>query len=132
MQAEFENWAREAAPYFQTAGGLSGAFALQAARLFIAFWGAGLNPRIASGFRDPAHQRALQARWDAGDRAGLRARPATTSKHMTMNMGRPAATAIDMPCSDDKKGAAIAGNMGVGAGWNFADRDPGHYFLNGG
>lgn len=38
--------------------------------------------RITSGYRDPRRQRLLQARWDAGNRAGLVARPASRSWHM--------------------------------------------------
>lgn len=37
---------------------------------------------ITSGYRDPVRQRELQARWDANDRTGLVARPATRSWHM--------------------------------------------------
>lgn len=37
---------------------------------------------ITSGYRSPLHQLELQNRWDAGNRVGLRARPATYSWHM--------------------------------------------------
>jgi len=133
LSPEFEKWAQAATAYFSQGAGLDPKFALQAARLYIALWAAGLNPRISRGWSDPAHQKALQARWDAGDRAGLRVRPATTSKHtVTTFSGARAATAIDMPCSNDEKAAAIAGNLKIGAGWTFKDRDPGHYYLIGG
>ncbi|MYF46750.1 MAG: M15 family metallopeptidase [Rhodobacteraceae bacterium] len=37
---------------------------------------------VTSGYRSPARQKALQARWDANDRTGLVVRPATRSWHM--------------------------------------------------
>ena len=133
LSAEMEKWAREYASAFQSYLQLAAGGALPIARLYIALWGAGLNPRITSGFRDPAKQRALQARWDAGDRAGLRVRPATNSLHSRMStMGSPASIAVDMPCDDDGRGAAIAQSMGVGAGMSFSTPDPGHYYLLGG
>lgn len=129
LPAEWEKWARDAAPYFARVQGLAGSFALDAARLYIALWGRGLAPRIARGWSDPAHQKELQRRWDSGNRAGLRVRPATTSKHsITSFSGGPSSQAIDMPCRDDQAGAAVAAQLGIGAGWNFSDRDPGHYF----
>lgn len=133
MDAAYENWAKSASTYFAQGYGLNGAFALAVARLYISLWAAGLSPRITSGFRDPAKQREMQARWDAGDRAGLRVRPATTSAHSTTSfIGAPAATAIDMPCTDEKRGAAIAKSLGLGAGLAFSTPDPGHYYLLGG
>lgn len=133
MDAAYENWAKSATGYFRESLGLNGAFALQAARLYIALWAAGLSPRIASGFRDPAKQRELQARWDAGDRTGLRVRPATNSAHSTTTfIGAPAATAIDMPSSDEQRAATIAKSLGLGAGLAFSTPDPGHYYLLGG
>lgn len=36
---------------------------------------------VSSGFRSPAYQAQLRARWDRGDRAGLVVRPALSSKH---------------------------------------------------
>ena len=39
------------------------------------------RPDIISGYRSPARQRKLLARWNAGDRAGLVARPAERSWH---------------------------------------------------
>lgn len=42
----------------------------------------GKSVPIISGYRSPEKQLKLQARWDAGDRAGLIARPATYSWHM--------------------------------------------------
>jgi|GEM_PF-5260762 len=133
MDAAYENWAKSAAGYFQKALGLSSSFALPVARLYIGLWAAGLNPRISRGWSDPAHQAELRARWDRGDRAGLRVRPAEKSQHTTTTfLGAPAATAVDMPCNDDKAAAKIAQQLGVGAGLTFSTPDPGHYYLLGG
>jgi hypothetical protein len=129
LPPEYENWAKAAAPYFRDAYGLEGNFALPIARLFVALWGQGLNPRVTSGFRDPSKQKEMQARWDAGNRAGLRARPATNSAHTATGfLGRPAAKAIDIVSSDEKKAADIASRLKVGAGLYFQKSDPGHYY----
>lgn len=129
LPAAYEDWARKAAPYFARAYGLEGNFAGRVSRLYIALWAKRLNPRVTSGFRDPAKQKAMQERWDAGDRAGLRARPATNSKHSnTTWLGQPAATAIDMPSSDEKAAAEVARQLGLGAGLYFQKSDPGHFY----
>lgn len=129
LSAEFEAWAKSAATYFAKTMGLEGSFALDAARLYIALWGAGLNPRISRGWSDPAHQKALQEAWDRGERAGLRVRPASNSQHtLTTFFGSPASKAIDMPSSNDAAAAKIAANLGIGAGATFTTPDPGHYF----
>lgn len=123
------DWARSAAAAFRAAGAAPG-WDYDAAKLYIAFWAAGLSPRITSLWRDPGHQRELRAAWDRGDRAGLRARPADpdTSLHCQTSVGRPAALAIDMPTTDDTRAARIAQDLGVGAGLAFRKPDPGHYY----
>jgi len=130
LSPEYENWAKSAASYFREAYGLEGDFALNCARLYVALWGKGLNPRITSGFRDPKKQAAMRAAWDRGDRAGLRVRPADPagSAHCkTSFLGFPAARAIDMPCNDDRAAAAVASALGLKAGITFSVSDPGHY-----
>jgi len=132
MDAAYENWARSAGEYFQKAMGLASGFSVPCARLYIALWARGLNPRISRGWSDPAHQAELRARWDRGDRAGLRVRPAEKSQHTaTSFLGNPAATAIDMPCNDDMAAAKIASSLGIGAGLNYTTPDPGHYYMLG-
>jgi len=130
LPPEYENWAKGAASYFRDTYGLEGNFALAAARLYVALWGAGLNPRITSGFRDPAKQKVMRDAWDRGERAGLRARPAASSQHTHTNwLGRPASRAIDMVSSDEKRAADIATRLGgIGAGLLFSQPDPGHYY----
>lgn len=72
----------------------------------------------------------MRDRWDAGDRAGLRARPAVESQHTkTAFLGSPAATAVDMVSSNEAKAAEIASRLGgIGAGLYFRNPDPGHYY----
>jgi len=133
MDASYEKWASSAAGYFQTALGLASSFALPVARLYIALWAAGLNPRISRGWSDPAHQAELRARWDRGDRAGLRVRPAADSLHTkTTFLGAPASKAVDMPSDNDAAAAKIASQLGIGTGLTFSTPDPGHYYLLGG
>jgi len=135
VEAQFEQWAVSAGPYFQRSLGLTSAFAVPAARLYIALWAAGLNPRISRGWSDPSHQAALRAAWDRGDRSGLRVRPADPANSLHCKstfLGSPDAKAVDMPCSDDAKGASIARSLGIGAGIAFSTPDPGHYYLLGG
>lgn len=129
LTREMEEWCELAAGYLRSSFGLRGTFALQAARLFISLYFAGLRPRITSGWRDPARQRDLQRNYDAGARAGYLARPATISKHTaTTFSGQPAALAVDMPSDDNKAAALIARRLGIGAGIDFRQSDPGHYY----
>lgn len=41
----------------------------------------GVDIKVTSGYRSPAYQRRLRARWDRGDRGGLVYRPALVSRH---------------------------------------------------
>lgn len=89
----------------------------------------GLQPRISRGWSDPKHQEELRAKWDRGDRQGLRVRPAANSKHTNTGfLGSKKALAIDVPSKNDRRMAEIARALGVGAGADFHDSDPGHYF----
>lgn len=129
-----DQWAQEAAGYFVATWGLDPTFAVRAGLLYLALHFAGLNPRITSGFRDPAKQRAMRAAWDRGDRAGLRVRPAdpSTSAHcQEARKGVPASRAIDMPCSNEALAADLARALGLRAGYYFTVSDPGHYDMGG-
>lgn len=130
LSPEEEAWCRQAGPYFAGALGLDGGFAVDVARLYLACWRAGLQPRFTSGFRDPGRQRAMRQAWDSGARAGLRARPADpdTSKHCKTKGGRPAALAVDMPTLDDARAGRIATSLGIGSGMKYAEIDPGHFY----
>lgn len=127
-------WPGDAAPYFIKEWGLNPEFAAKAAVLYLCLWAAGLNPRINSGFRDPQKQKELIAKWDALKREGkdplkhgFIGKPASPdgSRHCRTQFGKPASTAIDMPCSDNQKAALIAKALGLRAGVDFSD--PGHY-----
>lgn len=124
-----EEWLKKAAQFLVDNYGLDSTFADRVA-LFLAYlYQYGLNPRITSGWRDPEHQRELQERWDRGDRAGLRARPATDSAHThTGAFGGRAAKAVDIVTSDDSRAAAIARALNLGSGLFFSHPDPGHYY----
>lgn len=123
-------WPEMAKDYFQGTWGLDPTFAVQVGLLYAALHFAGLNPRITSGFRDPAKQRAMRAAWDAGNRVGLRVRPADPdgSRHCkTSFTGSPASLAVDMPCDNEQLAAQIAKALGFRAGLYFNPPDPGHY-----
>lgn len=57
--------------------------AFKAARAHIRANYPGFDLYIVSGYRSPARQRELRARWDRGDRRGLVYRPAAVSRHST-------------------------------------------------
>lgn len=125
----YRAWAKQAAPWFEQSGAAADA-AEQFALLYLLAYMAGTNPRITSIFRDPKYQDQLRERWDAGDRAGLRARPAENSKHTeTTWLGSPASEAMDMPSSNDSLVAEYAEEIGLGRGSAFRKPDPGHYYV---
>ena len=131
LSPDYEAWCVEATPYFRESLGLQSAFARPVARLYLSLWFAGLAPRLTSGFRDPSKQRELRALWDSGVRRGFLAKPANpdTSLHCkTSFTGAPASRAVDMPCTNDRLAAQIASQLGIGAGLNFREPDPGHYY----
>ena len=130
LKAWAGGWPDQAADYFVNVWGLNPDFARKVAVLYLAQLVLGLNPRITSGFRDPEKQAQMRARWDSGDRAGLRARPANpdTSKHCrTTLMGGPNSHGIDIVSSDEQLSAEIARALGLAAGKFFTTPDPGHY-----
>lgn len=128
LEPALENWAQSAKSYF-VKGGAAGKFGIDIARLYVALYMAGLDPRISRIFSSPSHQKYLQELWDSGQRQGLRVRPATTSKHTETNwLGQPASEAVDMPCNDDFRAAKIATSLGIGAGAGFSTPDLGHYY----
>lgn len=130
LKAWAGKWPQNAAGYFISEFGLDPAFAVIVALLYLGLHAAGLKPRITSGFRDPAKQKAMREAWDRGNRAGLRARPADPEKsaHSKMTwLGKPGAKAIDIVTSNDKLAADIARALGLRAGYYFNDPDPGHF-----
>jgi len=130
-----QEWLKSAEKYLIDTWGIDSTVAGKFAMLWAYLYQYGLAPRITSGFRDPAKQKAMQAAWDRGERQGLRARPATSSDHTVEKSGflssKPAARAIDIVSSDERRAAAIARALGIGAGLDFSTPDPGHYFVRG-
>lgn len=121
-------WPKDAASYFAETFGLDSDFALRVAMLYLALYAAGLNPRITSGYRDGAKQDAMRKAWDAGQRQGLRARPAKDSLHTIKSwLGKPGAKAVDIVTTNDRLAADIGQALGLRAGYYFTARDPGHF-----
>lgn len=80
-------------------------------------------PPIVSGYRPAWRQRALQERWDRGDRAGLVVRPAHDSKHSRRE-------AFDLQRSPLlRKLGAWAPAAGLRWGGTFQKRDDVHFDL---
>lgn len=124
-------WPKSAASWFASQYGLDSELALKAALLFVALFAAKLNPRVTSGFRDPAKQKAMRDAWDRGDKQGLAVRPAdpSTSRHSNTSLGRPASKAIDIQTNNPKLAADIARLIGLRAGYYFQISDPVHFDL---
>lgn len=90
----------------------------------------GWELEFTSGFRDPTYQLQLRARWDAGDRQGLRVRPARSSAHSR-------GEAVDGVILEDPAGKKLA-RLGQYAqlrgytwGGTFSDPDPIHFAIGG-
>jgi hypothetical protein len=121
-------WLDSARQYLITEWGLNENFAKKIALLLAYLYSYGLSPRISSGFRDPVKQRQMQAAWDSGNRAGLRARPATNSLHIkTGFLGKPASEAIDITSSNPYYAALIAKQLGIRPGYFFKTPDVVHF-----
>lgn len=125
-----DEWLKNTSEYLETNYGLETAFAGRCALLIAYLYQYNLSPRITSGWRDPAKQEAMRKRWDRGDRSGLRARPAIDSLHSATGWGgKPAARAIDITSTDERTSANVAKALGIGAGLDFKQPDPGHYYV---
>jgi hypothetical protein len=130
LDAEIESWARSVGSRMFYEKGASSRSALNFARLYGYAFSEGLNPTVTRIYSTGAHQKQLQARYDSGDHMGLRVRPATTSKHIREFNGEMASDAMDMPCSskeNDFRCAQLARQIGLRAGMDFREPDPGHY-----
>lgn len=125
----WQPWIDEVTEILGDGYGLANDFAGPVA-VFLAYCSSyGLAPHIQRGWTDPEVQKAMQRQWDAGNREGLRARPATDSLHTRTDWtGLPAARAVDVTTNSDGQAAAIARALGIGVGADFRDPDPGHYF----
>jgi uncharacterized protein YcbK (DUF882 family) len=90
----------------------------------------GWEVEVTSGFRSPAYQASLRARWNAGDRRGLVVRPAVSSAHSR-------GEAVDLVVLDDPGRIKLA-RLGQAAqlagytwGGTFSDPDPVHFAIGG-
>jgi len=127
----YSQWAESAKDYFREKLGADKNAAKKFALLYVLAYSRGLNPRITRIYSDKQHHLDLQKRWDAGQREGLRARPANNSKHIIEDFWKnPASKAMDMPSDNDREVARLAREIGLGAGEDFKtpQPDPGHYF----
>ena len=109
-----EEWLKNAAAYFVKEWGIDAQHAQKFALLYAYLASYGLNPRPTSGYRSQSYQDSLRARWDRGDRAGLKYRPAAKSRHTTRR-------AMDISTSDEKLAAQIAKAIGMKAGYDYGD-----------
>lgn len=111
---ELQEWLANASKYFVSEWGIDAQVAQKFALLYAYLASYGLNPKPTSGFRSQKEQDALRARWDRGDRSGLRFQPARTSKHTSRR-------AMDISTSNEKLAAQIAKALGMRAGYDFGD-----------
>ncbi len=118
----WEEWVEQAKDYFGSTWGIDITFAGQVALFYLYLTAYGLSPRITSGYRDPAHQAELLRRWNAGDRAGLKFKPAASSDHTKRK-------AVDIVTSNPRLAAQIAKALGLGAGMDYGDEV--HFFKKG-
>jgi hypothetical protein len=125
---DMDEWLKNVENILVDSYGLARDFAGDASRLLAYLFQYGLNPRITRGWSSPEHQKELQARWDRGDRAGLRVRPASSSEHTAESWGQPAARAIDIVTDNDVTAAQIARALKIGTGMDFKTPDAGHFF----
>lgn len=129
-----EEWISQAQNFFIEQWGLNEGLAYRIAYLYL--WGlqSGFPMSITSGWRDPAHQKELQQRWDSGDRAGLKVRPATNSKHSTTTFfGDPDAMAVDIGAGGDQNlrilGQWATNYLGLKWGGDFKTADLVHFYV---
>lgn len=127
-------WLDQAAEYFEEQWGLNSSLAMKISQLYL--WGllSGFPMSVTSGWRDPEKQRALQERWDRGDRSGLAARPATNSKHSTTTFfGSPDAMAVDLYAGNQQNlrtlGYWAEEFLGLNWGGSFKNADLVHFYI---
>jgi len=90
----------------------------------------GIAFTINSGWRDPAKQKAMQKRWDAGDRSGMIVRPANISKHsITGWLAGPDSHAIDISFSRPELIGHWSAFFGLKWGGNFKKPDKVHFYI---
>lgn len=125
---DVENWLRKTTQILISSWGLDSTFATSAAQLILYLYAYGLQPTVTSGFRSPEHQAELMRRWESGD-ASIIVKPAVSSKHSYMRLGRPAALAIDISTNNHSTAARIANAIGIKSGYFFKDSDGVHFYV---
>jgi len=129
-----EEWMVETNSFLTDTWGLNTDLARRVAVLILWGYVSGMSMSVTSGWRDPEKQRAMQARWDAGDRAGLAARPASSSKHTVTDLfGNPDSMAVDLSAGSDQN-LRILGNwatkyLGLQWGGHFSLPDLVHFYI---
>jgi hypothetical protein len=111
---ELAEWLKQAEQYFISQWGIDKSAAPKFALLYAYFGEYGLDPKPSSGYRSQAKQNEMLARWERGDRAGLKFKPAKVSKHTSRR-------AMDITTRDEKLAAQIAKALGLRAGYDFGD-----------
>lgn len=125
---EIDKWLSEMSTYLINSWGLDISFSSQVALLYLYFFYYGLSPVITSGFRDPAYQKQLHDRWEAGDKS-IVVEPAVNSKHSYVKLGKPSALAIDISTNNHFKASQIAKALNIKAGYDFKTSDPVHFYI---
>ena len=129
-QPEYKKWLTEYKAYLVENWGLNSDLAEKVAVFLLYAYFYGLNWTINSGFRDPEYQKELQKRWDAGNRTGIVARPATNSLHsVTGWLSKPDSHAIDLKFNDQNLAGQLSPFFGLKWGGNFNSRDPVHFYV---
>lgn len=111
---DIKEWLRQASSSIKGSWNVTPNSADRFALLYAYLLSYGLNPVITSGFRSKEKQAELRARWDRGDRAGIRYQPAKVSRHSS-------GTALDITTRDPALAAQIAKALGLKAGYDYGD-----------
>jgi len=123
-------WLEAWTEYLQNSWGLNIGLAEKIALLFLYAYYYNVSYTINSGFRDPAKQQALLDRWNAGDRVGIKVKPAKLSKHsFTTWLNNPDSNAIDISFSNPDLIGSWSGFFGLKWGGKFRTPDKVHYFI---
>lgn len=87
----------------------------------------GLRLTLSSGYRSQAHQDALRARWDRGDRTGLKVRPAAVSDHTDRRAFDVDPDGPEPPASTWQQLGRLGESLGLRWGGRFNKADPVHF-----
>ena len=113
---------------FLQRSGLNPATAARA--LYLAWWVkqlGGVELELESAYRSPEYQKQLQQRWDRGDRAGLKVRPATNSLHSEGRAFDVGAVGPDPSSETWRRIGSVGESLGLSWGGRFQTPDPVHF-----